>query len=139
MLSTLKKGGNFVCKFFDMLTPFTINLVWLLYQLFDEICIAKPFSSRPANSERYVVCRSLTVTHPTDLIDKLSSILTHMDSGSDQQFIPRAILEDDEDFIDYMRMRNFRFITQQIESLEEFNMFIQNPYVCDYYYLLKKQ
>ena len=24
-------------------------------------------------------------------------------------------------------------------SLEEFNMFIQNPYVCDCYYLLKKQ
>ncbi|KAG1146664.1 hypothetical protein G6F37_004691 [Rhizopus arrhizus] len=131
MLSTLKKGGNFVCKFFDMLTPFTINLVWLLYQLFDEICITKPFSSRPANSERYVVCRSLTVAHPTDLIDKLSSILTHMDNDSDQQFIPRAILEDDEDFIDYVRMRNFRFITQQIESLEEFNMFIQNPYAIE--------
>ncbi|RCH97575.1 FtsJ methyltransferase domain-containing protein 2 [Rhizopus stolonifer] len=126
MLSTLRAGGTFVCKFFDMLTPFTVNLVWLLYQLFDEIAITKPFSSRPANSERYVVCRGLVAAHPTSLIDILSKIAVSMD-GEQTQFIPQVILEDDEAFIDYMRMRNLRLISQQIEALEEFDMFVQNP------------
>ncbi|PHZ14421.1 FtsJ-domain-containing protein [Rhizopus microsporus ATCC 52813] len=126
MLSTLRQGGAFVCKFFDMFTEFTVDLVWLLYQLFDEICITKPLSSRPANSERYVICRNLLVSHPTDLIEKLLDITTKI---GDKQFqlISRDILDKDEDFIDYVRMRNIKFIVQQTDSLEQFDMFIQNP------------
>lgn len=126
MLSTLRQGGTFVCKFFDMFTEFTVDLVWLLYQLFDEICITKPLSSRPANSERYVICRNLLVSHPTDLIEKLLDIAAKI--GDKQfQFISRDVLDKDEDFVDYVRMRNIKFIVQQTDSLEQFDMFIQNP------------
>ncbi|KAI9273591.1 FtsJ-like methyltransferase-domain-containing protein [Sporodiniella umbellata] len=126
MLSTLKSGGLFVCKFFDMFTPFTVDLVWLLYQLFEEVAITKPFSSRPANSERYIVCRGLLYPHPTLLIQSLSNIAASM-NDEQTQFIPQTILEDDEEFLDYVKMRNLRLITQQIEALEDFETFIRNP------------
>jgi 23S rRNA U2552 (ribose-2'-O)-methylase RlmE/FtsJ len=51
-LSVLRVGGNFVCKIFDIFTPFSVGLVYLLYLCFDRICIHKPVTSRPANSER---------------------------------------------------------------------------------------
>ncbi|KAK5852953.1 hypothetical protein PBY51_006784 [Eleginops maclovinus] len=58
-ISTLRTGGNFVCKTFDLFTPFSVGLIYLLYLSFDRICLFKPITSRPANSERYIVCRGL--------------------------------------------------------------------------------
>ena len=54
---TLRRGGAFVCKFFDMYEPFTVEMVWLLALTFDVVHLAKPHTSRPANSERYVVAK----------------------------------------------------------------------------------
>lgn len=47
-------GGHFVCKLFDLFTPFSVGLVYLMYHAFEKVCIFKPNTSRPANSERYV-------------------------------------------------------------------------------------
>lgn len=53
----LRRGGAFVCKFFDVYESFTIELIWLLSVTFDVVHIVKPHTSRPANSERYVVAK----------------------------------------------------------------------------------
>jgi len=45
-------GGHFVCKLFDIFTPFSVGLVYLMYRTFNQISIHKPVTSRPANSER---------------------------------------------------------------------------------------
>lgn len=47
-------GGHFVCKLFDLFTPFSVGLIYLMYHAFEKVCIFKPNTSRPANSERYV-------------------------------------------------------------------------------------
>ena len=44
--------GHFVCKLFDVFTPFSVGLVYLMNMAFREVCIMKPNTSRPANSER---------------------------------------------------------------------------------------
>jgi 23S rRNA U2552 (ribose-2'-O)-methylase RlmE/FtsJ len=56
-LSTQKKNGCFVCKIFDLCTPITIKLLYILYSCYDSIYITKPHTSRPANSEKYIVCK----------------------------------------------------------------------------------
>ena len=43
-----------MCKVFDMFTPFSAGLFYLLYRCFRTVCVFKPVTSRPANSERYV-------------------------------------------------------------------------------------
>ena len=45
-------GGHFICKVFDMFTPFSVGLFYLLYRCFEQVSIIKPVTSRPANSER---------------------------------------------------------------------------------------
>ena len=36
---------------------FSVGLVYLMYRAFDSVCIHKPNTSRPANSERYLICK----------------------------------------------------------------------------------
>lgn len=113
MLTCLRLGGNFVCKFFDIFDEWTADLLWLLYQLFDSICITKPLTSDPTLSERYVICKGFKYQHPTKLIDLLLSIneSIHQQQENDKElgcFIPRSLLEKDEDFMDYVRMRNMK-------------------------------
>ena len=56
-LSVNKKGGHFVLKIFDIYTSITIKLLYLLNVYYNEIIITKPYTSRPANSEKYIVCK----------------------------------------------------------------------------------
>ena len=52
LLFSQLSGGHFVCKTFDLFTPFSVGLVYLLYLCFDRVSLFKPVTSRPANSER---------------------------------------------------------------------------------------
>ncbi|XP_063994288.1 cap-specific mRNA (nucleoside-2'-O-)-methyltransferase 1-like [Diachasmimorpha longicaudata] len=51
-LKIVRTGGHFVTKLFDLLTPFSVGLIYLLYRCFEKISIFKPNTSRPGNSER---------------------------------------------------------------------------------------
>lgn len=55
-LLIVRTGGHFVCKIFDLFTPFSVALIYLMYRSFAHISIHKPNTSRPANSERYLFC-----------------------------------------------------------------------------------
>ena len=55
-LNILKKGGSFVCKVFDLFSYTMIQILYILSSCFDEVYIYKPETSRPANSEKYLVC-----------------------------------------------------------------------------------
>ena len=57
-LGIQKKGGSFVCKFFDLYSIATIKLLFLLNTFYGELYITKPLTSRPANSEKYIVCKN---------------------------------------------------------------------------------
>jgi 23S rRNA U2552 (ribose-2'-O)-methylase RlmE/FtsJ len=52
-----KKGGNFICKLFDLFYISTLQLVFLLYISYETISFIKPLTSRQSNSEKYIVCR----------------------------------------------------------------------------------
>ncbi|CAB4376145.1 unnamed protein product [Rhizophagus irregularis] len=74
MFMTLRKDGDFVLKLFDIFTPFTGGIVWILYRHFEKICIIKPLSSRPANSERYIICQKLRESNPEAMISYLLKV-----------------------------------------------------------------
>jgi len=53
-----KKGGNFVLKIFDVFKIKTIEVIYLLCNLYENVFIFKPNTSRNANSEKYIICRN---------------------------------------------------------------------------------
>jgi 23S rRNA U2552 (ribose-2'-O)-methylase RlmE/FtsJ len=58
-LAVLRRGGTFVCKVFDMRSRFTVSLVALLHLHFERAGVLKPYTSRPANAERYLIFQRL--------------------------------------------------------------------------------
>ncbi len=55
-LNLQASGGSLVLKVFDIHQKVTIQLLYILSTAFEKIHFVKPLSSRPANSEKYVVC-----------------------------------------------------------------------------------
>ena len=51
-----KKGGSFVCKFFETFTKTSLKIIAMLVALYDTVYFVKPLTSRSSNSEKYAVC-----------------------------------------------------------------------------------
>jgi 23S rRNA U2552 (ribose-2'-O)-methylase RlmE/FtsJ len=54
-LLTLKEGGSFITKQYSFFEPITVSIVYAVASFFKEFHISKPYSSREANSEIYLV------------------------------------------------------------------------------------
>ena len=68
-----KVNGSFVLKIFDSFHNMTIQLLYLLCYFYKEVHIYKPYTSREANSERYIVCKFMkNVNNRIDIINELS-------------------------------------------------------------------
>jgi cap1 methyltransferase len=42
---------------YDLFTPFTVGLVYLMYRSFEQVTILRPEALRPGSSERFMVCK----------------------------------------------------------------------------------
>jgi len=129
-LSILREGGHFLCKLFDVFTPFSMGLVYLMYRAFDEICIFKPVTSRPANSERYIVCKGMRGdTAPIhDYMFELNKKINNL-KGSDidiREVVPVDIIRDDEPFFQYMCNSNNELGARQILGLKKLATYVRN-------------
>ncbi|SNW62954.1 FtsJ-like methyltransferase [Orpheovirus IHUMI-LCC2] len=73
--SALGKGGIFVCRVFDTVTPLSLDILWLLSICFESVSIIKPVTSRRSESEKYVVAYNLRehgIVNPvSELISKI--------------------------------------------------------------------
>jgi FtsJ-like methyltransferase/mRNA capping enzyme len=70
-LTTLKNKGNMVVKQFGFTMPKTIVLIGKLANTFDTCVIYKPTTSKPCNSETYIVCKGFHKTEAEELIRQL--------------------------------------------------------------------
>lgn len=105
-LSIVRTGGHFVMKLFDMFTPFSVGLVYLMYKCFKRISIIKPNSSRPGNSERYLVCKwkkPFTYKIRNYLYEANEMLFNNYCSSVDiLELVPFEVLRNDEKFFRYI-------------------------------------
>jgi 23S rRNA U2552 (ribose-2'-O)-methylase RlmE/FtsJ len=52
-----KKGGSFILKVFDCFMHHSIDILYILSSFYNKVYMMKPFTSRYANSEKYIVCK----------------------------------------------------------------------------------
>lgn len=132
-LMIVRTGGHFVTKLFDLFTPFSVGLVYLMYRCFDSICIFKPNSSRPANSERYLICKAKRINTDAvmqylfDVNVKISQISNQEVDNDVTQLVPLSELEADESFMNYLRESNDVLGRRQIVNLFKIAAFCENP------------
>lgn len=128
-LMIVRHGGHFVTKLFDVFTPFSIGLIYLMNQCFEKISIFKPNTSRPANSERYLICKNKkenveAVARHLFHINKQFGIL---DADQDvMEIVPLERLRSDENFFLYMKNSNNKLGEKQIVSLKKLAAYIED-------------
>ncbi|CAG03561.1 unnamed protein product, partial [Tetraodon nigroviridis] len=130
-LSTVRTGGHFVCKTFDLFTPFSVGLIYLLYLCFERISLFKPVTSRPANSERYVVCRGLKPGSDAvrDYLFKVNLKLNQLKNSDTDvtDVVPLSIIKEDTDFYHFMVNSNESLCAVQIKALAKIHAFVLDP------------
>ncbi|XP_075872897.1 cap-specific mRNA (nucleoside-2'-O-)-methyltransferase 1 [Nelusetta ayraudi] len=130
-LSTLRTGGHFVCKAFDLFTPFSVGLVYLLYLCFERVSLFKPVTSRPANSERYVVCRALKPGSDAvrEYMFRVNLKLNQLKNSDKDviEVVPQSIIKDDPDFYQFMVNSNERLCVVQIKALAKIHAYVVDP------------
>ncbi len=62
--STLTREGNLILKIYDMYTPFTISILYIMYNHFEKFIIIKPFSTRPHTNSRFIICNKFLESKP---------------------------------------------------------------------------
>lgn len=137
-LSVLRTGGNFVCKIFDIFTPFSVGLIYLLYLCFDRVCVHKPVTSRPANSERYIVCEGAqeskaTIQEYLHIINNnLNEHFRNEASSSDvTHIVSLSVLKSDENFFKYIKESNEKIGKIQCVNLKKIQAFASNKSLYD--------
>lgn len=77
---TLQKyGGCFILKIFDCFSRLSCEIIYILSYIYDKVYIFKPSTSRPANSERYLICKNFCISNKIrkNIIDSLMNIFEH--------------------------------------------------------------
>ncbi|KAF9299871.1 FtsJ methyltransferase domain-containing protein 2 [Mortierella antarctica] len=143
MFKILQKGGDFVVKIFDIFTPVTAGLVWILSRHFEKICVVKPLTSRPMNSERYVVCRHLLERKPSKVIEHLTKVNAEYQKLEDKvasaesanktepdvkedmiHLVDLKIILLDGHFMEYLKRNNMKTAIRQTEALDVFLKYV---------------
>ena len=70
-----KTGGSFILKVYDTFTRFSLDLMFLLANLYEQITIIKPNTSRFANSEKYIVCKGFRNNNTLEFVKLFYKIL----------------------------------------------------------------
>ncbi|KAI5711049.1 hypothetical protein M8J75_013636 [Diaphorina citri] len=130
-LFIVRPEGHFVCKVFDMFTPFSAGLLYLLYRSYKQVCIFKPNTSRPANSERYIVCKWKRPDCDTirDFMFKLNKRLDRYGSTSKRDIVscvPLDIMKSDANFFDYLVTSNNVIAERQVVNLAKVRAFYED-------------
>lgn len=68
-----KQGGCMVVKVFDIFTDYSIHLLNALCDCYEKVRLVKPLTSRPANSEKYILCMGYKGT--PSFIDDLKDLV----------------------------------------------------------------
>ncbi|XP_066255913.1 cap-specific mRNA (nucleoside-2'-O-)-methyltransferase 1 [Euwallacea similis] len=133
-LNILRPNGHFVTKTFDIFTPFSVGLLYLMYICFEKVAIIKPNTSRPANSERYFVCSNLKVHSQTNIIGKylwkIAIRLWENRTLPDRdilEIVPLQVLKADCKFFQYILQTNSSIGRKQIIALKKLAQFCRNP------------
>ena len=120
-LSILKKNGHFVIKIFDIFYKSSADIIYILSLYFKELYIVKPNTSRPANSEKYLVCKYFKGIDTTKLLELYEIIKLH--EQHDGEFVKRYIDGDiPPDFLLALNNYNITAIASQLKYILKTNI-----------------
>lgn len=119
MASVLAKGGVTFLKMFTVLEPMTVSMLYILSSCFDKLMITKPITSKPVNSEIYVVGIGFKGLN-SKYLDRLCNIMMFVRDRQNGKRKPSIFPKDqfDPDFIKQLVAIEKELIEDQIDYID---------------------
>ena len=137
-LNILRHNGCFVCKVFDIFSISMLQIIYLLTLCFEQVHIYKPETSRPANSEKYLVCLyyrdNLSVSMKKNLLNIIEKWNLLANGLSEMDSIIFSDLKISKEFIHKMDEYNRKYIDAQIFYLNNTIELAKNKIQKEQYY-----
>ena len=117
-LALQKPGGHFILKVFDTFTKPTIDILYVLCNLYKEVFVSKPCTSRHANSERYIVCKHFRLKTSDALLPHLRVMFKQLEEFPQNAAITSIMpIEHDSYFLNKIEECNAIIGQQQMETI----------------------
>jgi hypothetical protein len=106
-----KQGGTFIIKMFDTFSKVSLDILYLLSNIYETVHFVKPHTSRYANSEKYIICKNFRIneTQRQDLINSFFKFLATLQK------------EKTHDKCNVNNLFNFELPYYFINKVEEYN------------------
>lgn len=114
-------GGSFILKIYDIFNEYTLKLITLLKLFYDNIYIVKPLSSRPANSEKYLVCTGFK-NNDEALVSSLAELISDYTNKNVSKFF--NLISYDNKVLHNLISYNIYYTFRQIYYIEQTIMYI---------------
>ena len=141
-LNILEKNGAFIIKIFDIFTLNMIQLIKILNVNFEKVYIYKPETSRPANSEKYIVCINyLNILDNEDKNNLLNMIekWNNFELDDNSYALFKNIKIDNEYIYNLDKFNKDYLINQKFYLDKTINLIKNKPCKSDYYEIIKDQ
>lgn len=123
-LNIQAKNGNLICKVYETFTDVMAKIIMILQSFYTNVYIVKPFMSRTADSEKYIVCEGFKATGK---IDKLENLYNKIEKNKNKNLV--NMFPDwkfDHDFKLMLINSNKMIANNQFETLNKMIVFIEN-------------
>lgn len=111
-----KDGGTFILKVFDIFSENTLKLLQLISCFYAKIYIVKPLTSRPANSEKYLICTGFHMYDKSILV-KMTQVVREYNDSTLSAFIKS--INYDERVLSCLIAFNTSYIIRQVFYIEQ--------------------
>ena len=120
MLMLSETGSHFVLKMYDTYTKTSVDMLYMLHLMFTSVEIFKPLTSRPTNSEKYIICKDLKInaTIKTNVINKLKQLSEIIKNKKDGSYHFTLFDKLPEQFVKYITDINLRILDNQCHHLK---------------------
>lgn len=112
----IKHGGTYILKIYDMFHHQTINLMSLLRYCFKNLFIIKPLTSRPANSEKYLMCCGYNADKGREQLPFLKDIISRKSAAPKKQDV---FAQTDLHLLQQIVLYNIYYTSRQIYYIQK--------------------
>jgi 23S rRNA U2552 (ribose-2'-O)-methylase RlmE/FtsJ len=118
-----KMGGSLICKFFDTYTYVSAELLYFVSCLYEEVNLVKPQTSRPANSEKYLVAIGYkgfpNKNSENYYLKQMENLLDQWDEINNKGLVIKSIFDHPPQFfMDLLGLYNSASYKQQIAYVD---------------------
>jgi hypothetical protein len=125
----LRKGGNFICRFYETYTQTSLKIITMLNEMFGRMSFVKPMVSRPMISEKYAVCEGYLLDgvskqskHVLECLEKIEKAIQKNNKLNLIDLFEGYEME--KKFINSIIVSNTDIANKQLEAINKVSSFI---------------